>query len=101
MRGSLDLGTTFAGYLIESRLGRGGMSVVYLAEHVGLGRKVALKILAPELADDTRFRERFVRESRLAASIDHPHVIPIYDAGEKEDVLYIAMRFVDGIDLKQ
>ena len=65
-------------------IGRGGMGVVYLAEHAGLKRKVALKLLAPPLADDRRFRERFVRESQLAASIDHPNVIPIYEAGEAD-----------------
>ena len=75
------------------------MGVVYLAEHEGLKRKVALKLLAPSLAEDPRFRERFVRESQLAASIDHPNVIPIYEAGEAEGRLYIAMRFVEGTDL--
>jgi serine/threonine-protein kinase len=89
-----------AGYRIERLLGRGGMSVVYLAEDTRLRRRVALKLLAPELAEDTRFRERFLRESRLAASIDHPNVIPIYEAGETEGVLFIAMRFVEGTDLK-
>jgi YVTN family beta-propeller protein len=76
------------------------MGAVYRAEPLGLRRKVALKILAPELARDRRFRERFLRESQLAASLDHPHVIPIYDAGEAEDLLYIAMRYVDGKDLR-
>ena len=65
------------------------MSVVYLAEHIGLGRKVAFKVLAPQLADEEGFRERFVRESRLAASIDHPNIVPIYDAGEVDGLLYI------------
>ena len=76
------------------------MGVVYLAEHEGLKRKVALKLLAAPLADDSRFRDRFVRESQLAASIDHPNVIPIYEAGEADGRLYIAMRFVDGTDLR-
>jgi serine/threonine protein kinase len=76
------------------------MSVVYLAEDTRLGRRVALKLLAPELADDAGFRERFLRESRLAASIDHPNVIPIYEAGETQGVLFIAMRYVEGSDLK-
>jgi YVTN family beta-propeller protein len=95
------LGTRIAGYLIEGLLGRGGMSVVYVAEHLRLKRKVALKLLAPELATDTRFRERFLRESELAASIDHPNIVPIYDAGEAEGLLYIAMRYVDGTDLRR
>jgi serine/threonine protein kinase len=95
------IGTEIAGYRVERMIGRGGMSVVYLAEQLRLGRKAALKILAPELSEDQGFRERFVRESRLAASIDHPNIIPIYDAGEAEGVLFIAMRYVDGIDLRQ
>src|SRR5205085_268643 len=94
------LGTRIAGYHIESLLGRGGMSVVYLAEHVRLGRKVALKILSSDLARDTRFRERFVRESRIAAGLEHPNVIPVYEADEVDGVLFIAMRLVRGTDLK-
>src|SRR6266508_1572018 len=93
------IGTTLAGYRIERLLGRGGMGWVYLAEDTRLGRKVALKLLDPELAEDDRFRERFVRESRLAASLDHPNVVPIYEAGEHEGVLFIAMRYVEGTDL--
>jgi tRNA A-37 threonylcarbamoyl transferase component Bud32 len=95
------VGATLAGYRIERRLGRGGMSVVYLAEDLALGRRVALKVLAPELADEAGFRERFRLESRLAASIDHPNVIPIFEAGEAEGQLYIAMRYVDGTDLRR
>ena len=72
------------------------MSVVYLAEQVRLKRRAALKLLDHELADDARFRERFLRESELAASLDHPNVIPIFDAGETDGVLYIAMRYVEG-----
>ncbi|HEY7282921.1 MAG TPA: serine/threonine-protein kinase [Actinomycetota bacterium] len=94
------IGTEIAGYRIEEVLGRGGMSIVYLAEHLGLRRQVAFKVLAPELALEEGFRERFIRESRLAASIDHPNIIPIYDAGQSDDVLFIAMRYVDGSDLK-
>jgi YVTN family beta-propeller protein len=94
------LGTEFAGYRVEALIGRGGMSVVYRAEHLRLRRKVALKLLSPELADDRRFRERFLRESELAASLDHPNIVPVYDAGEVEGVLYIAMRYVEGTDLK-
>ena len=76
------------------------MSVVYLAEDLRLRRRVALKVLAPELASDARFRERFLRESELAASIDHPNIIPIYEAGEADGRLFIAMRYVEGTDLK-
>ena len=94
------VGTEIAGYRIESLLARGGMSTVYLAEHLRLGRRVALKILASELAGDEAFRERFVRESRTAAAIEHPNIIPIWEAGEMSGVLYIAMRYVQGPDLK-
>ena len=94
------IGTELAGYLIEALAGRGGMGVVYRAHHLHLERRVALKVLVPELADDPGFRERFLRESRVAASIDHKNVIPIYDAGEAEGVLYIAMRYVEGTDLR-
>jgi serine/threonine protein kinase/DNA-binding SARP family transcriptional activator/Tol biopolymer transport system component len=97
--GELAPGTEFAGYRIESVLGRGGMSVVYLAQHLGLERKVALKVLAPQLAEDERFRERFVRESRIAAGMEHPNIVPIYEAGEAEGLLFIAMRYVPGTDL--
>jgi YVTN family beta-propeller protein len=93
-------GATVAGYRVESLIGRGGMSVVYLAEDVHLGRKVALKLLAPDLAQDEKFRERFVRESRLAASLEHPNIVTVYDARESDGLLYIAMRYVAGGDLK-
>ncbi len=99
---SLDprIGTEIAGFRIEAFLGRGGMSIVYRAEHLALGRRVALKVMAPELAESKDFRERFVRESRLAAGLDHPNIIPIYEAGEADGLLYIAMRYVEGRDLK-
>jgi serine/threonine protein kinase/DNA-binding SARP family transcriptional activator/Tol biopolymer transport system component len=99
-RVDLQPGTEFAGYRIVSTLGRGGMAVVYLAEHDFLQRKVALKVLAPQLAEDERFRERFIRESRLAASLDHPNVVPIYEAGASGGDLFIAMRYVEGTDLR-
>jgi WD40 repeat protein len=95
------VGTELAGYWIESLLGWGGMSVVYLAEDLRLKRKVALKLLAAGLAEDESFRDRFLRESELAASIDHPNIIPIYEAGATEDILFIAMRYVEGRDLKE
>src|SRR6266498_3430305 len=100
MSADTRIGTEVAGYRIESVIGRGGMGVVYLAEHLRLKRKVALKVLAPELSADERFRERFVRESELAASLDHPNVVTVHDAGEQDGLLYIAMRFVEGTDLK-
>jgi serine/threonine protein kinase len=101
MASSTRIGTEVAGFRIESVLGRGGMSVVYVAEQLRLGRRVALKVLTTELAWDEQFRERFVRESHIAAAIDHPNIIPIYDAGEEDGLLYIAMRFVQGPDLKE
>jgi YVTN family beta-propeller protein len=93
-------GTEIAGYRIESMIGRGGMAVVYRAEDTRLGRKVALKLLTPQLADSEQFRQRFIRESRLAASLDHPNIVPIYEAGEADGQLFIAMRYVLGPDLK-
>jgi hypothetical protein len=95
------IGTEVAGYRIERVLGRGGMSVVYLAHDPRLKRNVALKVLAPELAEDQGFRARFLRESQLAASLDHPNVVPVYEAGEVAGLLYIAMRYVVGTDLKE
>jgi streptogramin lyase len=94
-----EVGTQFAGYRIDGVLGRGGMGVVYLANELALDRPVALKLIAPELADDSSFRERFLRESRLAASIDHPGILPVYAVGDAGGELYLAMRFVDGTDL--
>jgi protein kinase-like protein len=97
----LDLaeGDDFAGYRIERRLGRGGMGVLYLAIEPGLERRVALKLIAPEAAADEVFRRRFAEESKIAASIEHPNVVPIYAAGEEAGVAYIAMRYVSGSDL--
>ncbi len=96
----LALGEDIAGYRLESFVGRGGMAVVYRALDLRLGRHVALKVLAPELAENEMFRQRFTRESKLAAAIDHPNIIPIFEAGEASDLLYIVMRYVDGMDLK-
>jgi predicted Ser/Thr protein kinase len=94
------IGTELAGYRIESVAGKGGMSVVYLAEHRRVRRKAALKVLAPELAENESFRDRFLRESEIAAQLDHENVIPIFDAAEADGVLYIAMRYVEGTDLR-
>jgi YVTN family beta-propeller protein len=94
-----SIGTRLASYRIEALLGRGGMGIVYRAEDLRLGRNVALKLLAPELTRDERFRSRFLTESRLAASIDHAGIVPIYEAGDSDGQLYIAMRYVDGTDL--
>jgi serine/threonine protein kinase/sugar lactone lactonase YvrE len=97
--GDPRIGSELLGYRIEALVGRGGMGAVYRAEDLALGRNVALKLLAPELASHERFRARFQRESRLAASIDHPSIVPIYEAGEVQGQLYIAMRYVEGPDL--
>jgi serine/threonine protein kinase len=96
---SLSPGTEVAGYRIESLLGRGGMAVVFRARDLRLDRPVGLKVLAPELAESQQFRERFLRESRLAASLDHPNIVPVYEAGEDRGLLFIAMRLVGGGDL--
>ncbi|MFN8163995.1 MAG: serine/threonine-protein kinase [Solirubrobacterales bacterium] len=95
----LSEGDEFAGYRIERRLGRGGMGILYLAVEPGLDRRVALKLIAPEATADEVFAKRFAEESRIAASIEHPNVVPIYAAGEEAGVPYIAMRFVAGSDL--
>ena len=93
-------GTEFAGYLLEGLAGRGGMGVVYRATDPALERTVAIKVMAPWLIEDEAAHRRFVRESRLAASIQHPNVIPIHAAGEHEGRAYIVMRFVEGSDLR-
>jgi Protein kinase domain len=97
----LSGGDEFAGYRIERRLARGGMGILYLAVEPGLDRRVALKLIAPEAAADVVFAKRFAEESRIAASIEHPNVVPIYSAGEQGGVPYIAMRYVSGSDLSR
>lgn len=94
------VGRRIAGYRIEREIGRGGMAVVYQALDLRLDRTVALKLLAPELARNDTFRRRFTHESRVAAAIDHPHIVPVFEAGETDGVLYIAMRYVAGSDLR-
>jgi YVTN family beta-propeller protein len=96
----LSTGSVLGDFRIEGELGRGGMGVVYRATQISLGRPVALKVIVSALSDEGGFRDRFVRESRMAASLDHPNVIPVYAAGEHEGVLYIAMRYVEGTDLR-
>ncbi|MER5460011.1 serine/threonine-protein kinase [Streptomyces sp. NPDC002668] len=99
-RASDLLGKQIAGYRVEIEIGRGGMAVVYRAKDLRLGRTVALKLLAPELARNDTFRQRFTHESRVAAAIDHPHIVPVFEAGETDGILYIAMRYVAGQDLR-
>ncbi|MFE3165717.1 serine/threonine-protein kinase [Streptomyces sp. NPDC059224] len=94
------MATRIAGYEVEGEIGRGGMAVVYRAKDLRLDRTVALKLLAPEMARNDTFRRRFTHESRVAAALDHPHIVPIFEAGETDGVLYIAMRYVSGPDLR-
>jgi serine/threonine protein kinase len=94
-------GSVLAGYRVEEQVGQGGMAVVYRARDEQLRRAVALKVLAPALASDGAFRRRFIRESLASAAVEDPHIIPVYAAGEADGVLYIAMRFVSGGDLRQ
>ena len=99
-KAELEPGTEIAGYRIEEAIGRGGMGIVYRAVHLHLGRTVALKLMPPAHAESDDFRRRFVSEARLAASINHPNVITVFDAGEADGRLYIAMEHVDGTDLR-
>src|ERR1700694_4087482 len=101
MKTVLEPGESFAGYQIESRLGQGGVAVVYLAWDPRLESKVALKVMNEAFAPDEHFRQRFVRESKLAAALGHPNVVPIFAAGEADGVLYLAMQSVEGTDLKE
>jgi DNA-binding beta-propeller fold protein YncE/predicted Ser/Thr protein kinase len=95
------IGSTLAGYRIESLIARGGMGIVYRATQLALERPVALKVIARELAGDERFRDRFLSESRLAAKLEHPNVVPVYDAREDDGELIVAMRLVEGGDLRR
>jgi ABC-type branched-subunit amino acid transport system substrate-binding protein/tRNA A-37 threonylcarbamoyl transferase component Bud32 len=97
----LSVGSELLGYRIEAVLGRGGMGIVYLAEDLRLKRRVALKLLSPDLAEDERFREGLLAESELAASLDHPNIVPIYQVGEADGRIFISMRYVEGEDLKR
>ncbi|MBM3667116.1 MAG: hypothetical protein FJW90_06480 [Actinobacteria bacterium] len=100
MSAHLGAGARVGDYVIEAEIGRGGMGVVYRAHQERLGRAVALKVIAPSMAGDAVFRSRFDRESRLAAAIEHPNAVPIYEAGEDDGVVFIAMRLIDGTDLR-
>src|SRR4051812_12344182 len=95
----LAIGSTFADHIIRGVAGRGGMGVVYRAMHLALKRQVALKLIGAEYSGQPEFRERFQRECETAASIQHPHVVPIYHAGEEDGRLYVTMRYVEGSDL--
>ena len=94
------VGDVLGGCRLERLAARGGMGVVYEATQLALGRRVAVKVISPQLADDPEFRERFVREAQVAASVHHPNIVDVYDAGEQDGVLYLVMRFVDGVDLR-
>ena len=101
MPSDVRAGAVLAGFRIESQIGEGAMGAVFLAEDTRRGGQVALKVLVRDLAQDERFRRRFLRESKLAASLDHPHVVPIVDSGEADGVLYLAMELVEGLDLRE
>ena len=97
---ALGPGSRVAGYRLERQVGAGGMAVVFRAHDERLNRRVAVKLLAPALAADEEFRQRFLHESQAAAAVDHPHIIPVHDAGEAGGVLFIAMRYVPGGDVR-
>jgi DNA-binding beta-propeller fold protein YncE/tRNA A-37 threonylcarbamoyl transferase component Bud32 len=98
--GGFRPGSHIASYQLEERLGQGGMAVVFRAYDSRLDRRVALKLMAPGLSDDDAFRQRFIRESRAAAAVDDPHIIPVFEAGEADGVLFLAMRLVRGGDVR-
>src|SRR5919198_6249552 len=101
MPAEVRTGTVLAGFRVRSLLGEGAMGTVYLAEETATGQRVALKLLAPELARDERFRRRFLRETEVAASLDHPHIVRTLDSGEEGGALYLAMAYVEGSDLRE
>src|SRR4051794_763015 len=94
-----EIGEEVAGYKIEALAGRGGMGVVFRAEHLHLNRQIALKVLTADLAGNRSFRQRFIREAQTAAALDHPNIVPVFDAGEAEGLLYIAMKSIEGVTL--
>jgi serine/threonine protein kinase len=97
---NLGIGADFGGYVIAGVAGTGGMGVVYKAVQRALGRTVALKVIRPEIAESREFRWRFLREATLASTVDHPHIVTVLDVGDHEDLLYMAMQWVDGVDLR-
>ena len=97
----LGRGSVIGGYRIDELIGRGGMGLVYRATNVALNRIYALKVLAPGLAEDERFRERFKREMRIAASLHHPNIVGIHYAGEQDGMLFFVMDYVTGTDLRE
>jgi hypothetical protein len=97
----LRTGQTIAGYRVEDLLAGGGMGVVYRATQLSLGRTVALKVLAPHLSADPEFRERFRREAAMQARLEHPHIVTVYEAGESEEGLFLALKYVEGTDLRR
>src|ERR671923_2738138 len=99
MAEDLAVSSQFGGYRIDGMLARGGMGVLYRATEIASDRAVALKLIAPEFSEDDYFRRRFEREARLAAQVDHPNVVPIYEAGECDGQLFLSMQLVEGIDL--
>ncbi len=99
--GEPAIGSTLGGYRVDALIARGGMGVVYRATHLALERPVALKVIASHLAEDESFRERFLRESRIAARLEHPNVVPVLDAREEDGELIVAMRLIEGGDLKR
>jgi ABC-type oligopeptide transport system substrate-binding subunit/tRNA A-37 threonylcarbamoyl transferase component Bud32 len=101
MRFTLPSGTVLAGFRVQALVGEGAMGAVYVAEDLAAGRRVALKLLAPELARDERFRQRFLRESSIAAGLEHPNVVPIVTSGEEDGVLYLVMAYIEGADLRE
>src|SRR5919201_5259676 len=101
VRGDLESGSVVGGYRIDELISRGGMGLVYRATNVALNRIYALKVLAPALADDEQFRERFKREMRIAASLHHPNIVGIHYAGEHDGLLFFVMDFVTGTDLRE
>src|SRR5688500_8058058 len=94
------IGERFGGYLLEDQIGRGGMGVVFRARHEGSGEVVALKLMAPELAHNESFRERFIAEAEASPNLSHPNIVPVFESGETAGELYIAMELIDGVDLK-
>ena len=101
MQSRVAIGEVFAGFRVEALIGEGAMGAVYLARDTRQGRRIALKVLAPELARDERFRQRFLRESELAASLDHPHIVPTVAQAKRTVLLYLAMAYVEGSDLRE